>query len=384
MTVSLVNFDGCGMGDLSRCTRTNGSPTAVTTPTPQYDDYCYELDINDFVVFDMSAVGTPVGWKVSFWIRFEGTSTSTTKAFIVGNSGDIITDDGSIGFRTVSDTLTLVDETGSDIHTGPSISADTWYFVELYFVESATGAYGFRVNGGTEYTGTGDFSTGTTPDEVRFRGRGLNHHVNSFAAWEAESGDTLDFTTGIDGECGVKTYQPGTGSTQNTVFGGGIDQGSVADLDDRPWTVEATPVGITIAGQANEGWDCDATSGNQYNGPSGDSDIGTIEAAMSMMWAKRGNGSGTTHYIMVGRSGAAMSVYAKTLTTAYALFTQINTAGETPSTSQYSAVGLQKDSGGREILVGDLGCSILFAAPAAAAAPFLPYHARQPDVRRLM
>lgn len=380
MAVQLERVWNGVTGGLEQFTDSNGTPSVQSTNKEQ-DTHALELASGDDVSLIISR-DLDGGGRIKCGFRIFITAAPSSAGVICGvcQSGDVTIE--AIEIRLNTDrTLSILDTGGTArATTSDTIPTSTWTTLEFYAQLSSTGTAGVRINGGTETTASSFNFTNNPSASDGFFMRGVAGATVRFDrcfAYSGLSGDTVTITTGNDGDFACKGYQPGSGSTaNNTGLPGGdahtLEGGTVADWDDRPIVEEATTPKITD--NDSVAYECDASGGNQYNGPNGDSDINTVLGAEFGLWALRGNGGGTTHTIYGGNSGDGLTAVATPdLGTAFAYHYAVSeSATVVPTASEDAAIGFGV-SGARDMEVTEAFVTVLsdvYVAPPADI-PFL-------------
>lgn len=392
MTIRIEALSSVGTGGLEECS--TASVVSVSSSLQDMDTHCIAGSGGAVAYnFRNDCTGDDVKVAVRMWIdSHPSTAIGFLSILVAGGDSHarlVLNTNGTVGIE---------DSTGTTrATTSESLPTGEYFTFEWITRCTDNGTSSVRINKGTPTTtGSFDYLNGTNAVDsldVQFSSSITSTRLDRFYVIAGETADGLTISSGVDGNFAIKTYQPGSGSTARTSASDWpgttwdsdahtLDGGTVADFDDRGIVEEGSPPILTSADSV--AYNCDASGGNQYNGPSGDSDLGGNPiAAKYMWWAKRGNGSGTTWQKIGGNSGEELDdLGAFDLGVGYTLHTSINESDSVATTGQYSSIGFTRSSGGRDISVAEMFVSVL--APVPAAAPFLPFYPNQIDVRSLM
>jgi hypothetical protein len=382
MALTLGDFIGFETGGLQEMSRgTSGSPAAVTSPV-RTDTYALELQTDDYVDLYPSQV-TSAGndFILGFAVRFSAVSPSANAVFLSAaewSVGPVI----RLQLRT-DNKIGLIDNNDAEVGTSTlTVSADTWYYFELIWQNSASGTASLYVNDSLWISVSAqDFSEGTTFDEsngnYRFygpTGESITVYIDDIYMYDGASG--VSDRLGSDAEV-LGAYQ--NTAEDATDQGDTLGDGTWADAGDTPGVDEAIGLaaGYTDSGAVQGYTICDEGT---RPGPSGDAS-GTIKGGKWLHRLMRGGGGPNDHYKIYGHNGDTQAD-AVTLGVAWENFFTILDASDSkvPSGSEYFAQGGGKSSGGREWYAADMWACLLHVA--GAAEPFPPVPGRVHRERR--
>jgi hypothetical protein len=326
-----------------------------------------------------SALTVAGGAVFSFGNNGTGTSAGGNGAFSVRFASD---SSGDFTIHEYNDNTTVQATLAATSH---NMAVDTWYIwrVDVYFHATA-GKVKLTVNGASAEATNID----TTPqgDFVSFRceGASLSYYIDCVAAWE--TGGVYAPTDLPDDIAKTSPYQ--TGDPDRTDMGNDLnsDDGVWSDVGNLPWT------GGTRIENTSSGHYCGTTCDDgSRTGPSGDSDVtgATILGAVLGVWADRGNGGGTTHYLYYGSDQDTLGANwytncgetAVTVGSTASYIEHVFEGALVPTSSEYAVWGFRAD-GARQWRIYDASYVLLYE-PAAGGSfpPINPYRFRHMLVR---
>ena len=355
MAITLQQIWGGGTGGLEQFSATNSTPTMVTSPV-KWDTHSVQLNGTDSVdILDLKIAEDR--HKFAFYMEFDG-SPSAAYIFFEADSGAGV----NVSLRLNTDrTITIMDANDSAlVTTSDVVPVDEMVLIELAARTNAVGQAWVRINKGTEaVTGASvdlvSASSSTTTGRF-LAGGSITSWLSDYYSLTTDTDTGLDTTLFIDGDFVVKTYQPGPGSTE--VFTPSV--GSVDNLEHRPIVEEGTAYGVEDSGIGVAYAQTNASSGNEFTGPSGDGDINTVFGALYAGWLVRGSGSPSDHSLVGYSTTKSTNTVAISTTQSYALYEFItDDIAIFPEDDNHAIIGLHKTSGGRDLYAADLLCTVL-------------------------
>ncbi|MBN8711489.1 MAG: LamG domain-containing protein [Verrucomicrobia bacterium] len=163
----------------------------------------------------LTGLGTQTGVTVAMWVKFSAAAlTSNARLFVLGASdvGAV----GSVGL-TLNGAAKLnvyVDggSTADTINLGPTLSADTWYFIALTYDGTSSGSTNSTVQGaattdgntknGQLYVGTATSAVTDSPVKIGLTSPNYNDSRGSIdfgASTALYLGNRADYTRGLNG-----------------------------------------------------------------------------------------------------------------------------------------------------------------------------------------
>lgn len=363
--LSLNNFVGFETDGLEEAVAA-GSTSIITDA--RSGDWAMRLEGGGFLDLPMITGGSTnsdndfiFGFGVNFGAR---TNTDVLVRFLDDAGGEVAN-----LTHVATGELRLVDAAGATVVTTSStpFAADgVYYFVEVSWQHSASGAFDVHVDGVSEISETGvDLTDGGAigPDAAVYQLVGdvgqVNRPVFDDLYMYSGATGTGDFL----GDASVFRYQANTNSATPD-SGNDLDQGVWQDLGETPVSSDATEPAYTGGALAGEVYTNDTQSGDNYRpGPSGDCKIEggfDIKGGKWLHRLRRGNGSGTVHQARYGNDIDAIQSQTVTLGTGYAnFFTVSQAANAVPLSSEHFAMGFEKDGGSRELFAEEMFAFIL-------------------------
>lgn len=367
MAFQINNFIGFESGGLEEIDQVSGAPTASTAQkrTGSYsmllDDPDEGATINPFVI------GSDQGGDYIVGFAFYLVNSGTQYLLEVQDSSNA--DHLRVAINS-STQLILIDANGSTVGTGSTtLSTGQWYYIELYYQQSATGnatLYLDTDGGGTDSeisVTSQDFDTGTAGlDSYDFDTdtASVSIYIDDFyCASGATSGDDRLGNGAVVSVKGAYQKTDGTAVPQVTV-GGRSDNltsgtfGNASEIvfnDSNQAIYDGAPVGGGIR-----------TNSGSRSGPAS-AITGTAKLAKWLLRAERGNGGATTHTFFFGKyngsTDATLSA-SPSLGAAAANFEYgtDNTTYMPNSTSDYFVWGFLSD-GPRDFETNDVACFLL-------------------------
>ena len=365
MALTRNNLIGFETGGLEEANAISGSPDATEATVVRSgiralklpgsgDNYTLLWEDGGTSVADTNLI---FGLAVNFDTVSPGAAVEFLRTLNDGGGSIAIDLDLTTGNKISVNTLSGSGAIVSDL----TISADTWYFIELYFQNIDSGNVELFINGTSEGTASAQdmFSTGAI-NRVQLRGSATmaiffdDVYTMSGAA---SSSDIL-------GDFAVKGYQK--------TDGGSADQGDT--LANGTWAlVSETPL--------NEGASNDAkyqdtgnltgsmiTNSGTRSGPTGDADVGTIKVAKYIGRFKRAGGAGRTFEFLIGNSGDGVTGQAITLITGYETKILLSEAASiVPLSTESFQLGMSKSAtAGQDIFCGDMWAMLGYVPSASA------------------
>ncbi|MCK4588418.1 glycosyltransferase, partial [Candidatus Woesebacteria bacterium] len=352
---TLNNFFGCETGDKNEMSDSNASPTCQTSIV-RTGTYSLELNgggITERADFPLENTDAGNKYIAGFAYRTTDKTPGVHKIFLRAKDTD-----GTllIGVRLKTDgKISITDTSGTDAAISTSsININTWYYMELIWSKSDTGAAELFIDGVSRVSvSSDDFDTGVALGAYSMAAGGTddgNYYYDDFYAYSGAT-DTSDFL----GDAEVYGYQgAGAGYTE---LGDALEAGSWANVGETPGS-DSNTAGYT--GYPKYGGV--RTNGTTRAGPSGDSNIdgdSSIKAAKWLHRLSRGNGGGTTHYKRYGNSGDGMTDTAVTLDGDLGnFFTVSESSTVVPKSTEYFEHGFGLN-GARDITAAEIWSFIL-------------------------
>lgn len=163
----------------------------------------------------LTGLGTQTGVTVAMWVKFSASAlTSNARLFVLGASD--VGAAGSVGLSLngAGKLNVYVDggSTADTINLGPTLSADTWYFIALTYDGTSSGSTNSTVQGaattdgntknGQLYVGTATSAVTDTPVKIGLTGPNYNDSRGSIdfgASTALYLGNRADYTRGLNG-----------------------------------------------------------------------------------------------------------------------------------------------------------------------------------------
>ena len=380
MALTINNFWGAETGGLEEVAGTIGSPS-VSAGAAHSGGYGYSLPASTQILFQPfeSVADAGDGYICGFWFRVVSgiADPQIFFAYEGGSQSNQIIDvslasDGDIEVRDAA--VSLVGTT-----TSQPISADTWYFIEIYFQHAASANWEIFLDGTSVLSGSADdLDSGGTFDTTAHQAITNTGHF-----------DDIYFLSGVTdpdndrlGDAEVFAYRS-TLASATPDSGSALDSGTWANLQEVPFN--ETNVGVYSGGAQSGAITTDDAGGSAgTGGPNTDANIdgdSNIIAHKGIVRMQRDGGSGTDHFIRLGNSTQAVGSMAQSAdldpTTSYANYAFVTTSG-LPSSSQYGRVGIEKSSGGQDFNCSDMLYTLLHVPDAGPATPGIIFNPLRP------
>lgn len=271
------------------------------------------------------------------WVRCTGSGAECNLSITDSSYNRIIAINGveGSGWRVVGAVA------GTQLGT---LTAGTWYFVECAFSNTNGGSISMWVDGTLLFDGVtrGDISGTIYAIEVYGQ---LGTHVDWDDIYYGSGASALSDRLG---DCRVYEYRSDI-TTATPDVGDDLDSATWDRMQAVPWNGNLCAYTDSAAKSGEI-----TTDDSTYGGPSGAGLTGTNVAIQMLFIANRGNGSGTTHSVRIGRTGSVEQIDV-TLDSASATYFRLPIAmsTRTPSTSQYGRIGFRKSAGGRSFVMTD-------------------------------
>ena len=355
--LTLNQFIGFETGGLEEAHAINDTPVVVTSPV-KHGDYALELnaDGDDYRFYMITGGSTDASndFILGFYLRFTATPTVDDKSLLEAREAP-----GKEIFQLEFNTarkFRIKDAAGTLIATGSTVlSVDTYYLIEILFQHSATGNFDLHIDGVSEFSETSmDLidDTGIDHDISGYRFSGLDAgtvYVDDIYCYSGAS-SVSDFL----GEHEIFRYQPSETNSATPDVGNDLDQGVWQDLGETPVSSDGTEPGYTTDATAQSGvmYTDGTLSGNNFRpGPNGDSEIDGDSNIKGGKWfarLKRGNGSGTEHYLKYGNDVDSISTTSDLLLSASFEnhFIISTAAGVVPLSTEHFAIGMADEAAG--------------------------------------
>lgn len=349
------------------------TPNAIVT-SPVYEG-TYSMQI------DSSAVGSRVQYNldlglnldhiIGFAFRFTDNPAVETQIF------------RAIGINlTIEARMNTSGEIFLESVTGTSstyaLSVDTWYYIEIVWANFDSATSYIYVDGVQRISFTSDFRTGFAGDVILMCTDPIltTDPATTFFFDNLYVKEDVVLADLIANSAGSAPFVKIAGPYNNTAEdatdqGDTLDDGTWADMSDVPTVEDSPDAGYTATAAASGHQISDEGS---RSGPSGDGITDTILGAAWALVLKRSGGGATEHYGIYGHNGDVLTtadlVLANNAYNNYVFVGDVVVDAESkvPTTSESFAMGIAKNSGGRDVLCQDHYGQLLLE-PDVAAAP---------------
>ncbi len=347
--------------------------TVVTTPTPYEGTYILQVVGSAATSaarynYDVS-LGSNLDHIIGFAFRFTANPVTGLVTVILNNPGFNIelNPSGQILLRNTTGTSSTY-----------QLSVDTWYYIEAFWSKRDSGTSYLYVDGVERISFTGDADDGSPNATLALMCEDIitsSDPTTTFFFDNVYVKEDVVLADLIADSSGSAPFVKIAGVYHNTAEdatdqGDTLDAGTWADMSDVPAADDAADAGYTATAAASGHQISDEGS---RSGPSGDGITGTILGAAWAATMKRSGGGGTEHYLVYGHNGDVVTsadlVLANNTWNSYVFISDVVVQSDTevPTTSESAAIGLAKNSGGRDGLCQDHYCQLLIEPDVAPA-----------------
>ncbi len=374
----VVALDGFESGGPDFVNSSFGSNCSiVTTPTPYEGTYILQCigsgQASSARYTTAVSLGVDLEHIIGFAFRF--TANPSLSTVIVRGS-----EAGGTTFRIQMNTSGQVFITGSTTSSTYQLSTDTWYYLEGVWANRDSGTSYIYVDGVQRVSHTADFSNGSSVPTVGIGCEDVAQLSNPNTTFFFDNmyvKEDVVLADLIADSSGSAPFVKIAGVYNNTAEdatdqGDTLDDGTWGDMSDVPAADDAADAGYTATAAASGHQISDEGS---RSGPSGDGITDTILGAAWAATMKRSGGGSTEHYMLYGHNGDVVTsadlLLANNTWNNYVFVSDVVVQSDTevPTTSESSAIGIAKNSGGRDGLCQDHYCQLLLEPLVAAGAP---------------
>lgn len=338
----------------------------ATSPTPEYGTYCFTPATGDIWRSNIStimSVAIGVSFAIGFRFRYSSHSTSVGASYIIARTVDTTpVTAGEVCIYNNSGNLKLqLRDNGTSLGIGSTtISANTWYYVEVFWRQQ-TGAWELRINGSTEISGTSSFSNGTI-GAINFLGQAA---LTGLAFDDAYLVGDPATTSDLLGPIGVVLHPDDSGTAP---LYANWDTGASTDIDDLPGHDSGTTV---ITDSTGAGGHIESLAMGTFT-----ESYDAIVGLQSNAWGIRTTNPDALVRVGIARSGpnnwvsADINFNKDTWDRCLWIASLNSTVLDNFSTSEPSIQYQQAQS--RQVNVTALGLMVAFTPAAAAVSSYIP------------
>lgn len=362
MPLTLNNFVGFETGGLEEASATVNSPTAQTT-TVRSGTYALSLaGAVSAPSYEIAPVGTNGGSGAIQGFGYRTTTvipTNDTDVFQAWSANDATTLI-RLRLKAVTGNVDLIDANNAVVGTITApFSANTWYFIELFWEILAAGDAEVFIDGVSKLSVLNkDFlNVLQNPRVALFTGDNVVGQDTFIDDYYILTGAVVTdrYSSGASSPwfSVPRTYQ--CTDEDATDLGNTLDVGTWANASEVPVN-ETNVATYSTAGPMTGGTTTDSPSTRL--GPTGGPTLGTIKGAKWIHQLKRGGGAGTTHSKRYGNSGDGLTDAVVALGTAFANFITLSEAATAvPLATESFQYGMKTD-GAQDITAAEIWAMI--------------------------
>jgi len=358
MAAPVTIFAGFESSNDYEITVNAGSVSIVTTPAPPRSNETYVMKlvggspVTRVYPFKQGQNFSTNKVVMGFYFRVENAAPASNVLFLehIGTGGNM---NMQLNYTTTG-TIEIVDSTSTVVGTSTdTISADTWYLIELEYAPSASGDLEIFLNGTSILAVTGeDFeNTGQTDSQIQFIGSTASQEcfVASFYVLQGTSMPTRL------GDYEILMYAFDDATITPNISGLDLDGGTWADSAEKTGNDSnySQYTGVNDYGVVETRY----AGGSYTAGPKGDSRVGTIKAASWLVrYVLTGLGPSILFYYGAGDGTDGTTSVALNSGTQTLIFDDTT---DMPTSSEYFQYGMKLTTFLSNVKLREVWCNLL-------------------------